>query len=625
MTRKMYGLWASLALGVSACGMEGAPQAALESAPDTESLASALSALPDAHVLDTHPDGVPTFVKGDLGSAGRGLSGASARQAHALLEPALARALPVFRLKLADVVPRDVRPDAQGNVHVRYAQVKAGLPVVGEELRVHLDASGRLYAVNGSARDGEPEPAAARIAPETALQVALTSTPGAREASPPREVFLRPTPEAALVRAFEVKVTGEEEDGTPVKDRVYVRAEDAAVVRRRSDIRTMRRREVCSWKSHLCSIEGIPAWDPSLDVPLAKLGEFYDCFNTLFARDSFDNSGAKLVATVNYMTNYANAYWDGTRLMCGDGDGVNLSSPCMDAEPVVHEFTHAITESTSNLDYAGESGALNESVSDIFTATCQSLASGTWSMGEDIWKIGEAVWTPPIAGDALRYMQDPKRDGDSLDYYPDFSPTIDPHYGSGIPNLAFKLLSTGGTHPRGRTTVNVQGIGIEKAARIMYRANTDYFVASTNFTQARFILKQVASDMGYDMSVQLAVDAAWEAVGLGTVPPPVTCTTLANDAQVTGLSGSSGSEKYFCLNVPANTPATVRIVSGSTGDADLYTRFNLAPTLTLFDCRPYLSGSNETCTLAGNLPAGTQWILLKGYSAYSGVTLSVHY
>ncbi len=96
--------------------------------------------------------------------------------------------------------------------------------------------------------------------------------------------------------------------------------------------------------------------------------------------------------------------------------------------------------------------------------------------------------------------------------------------------------------------------------------------------------------------------------------------TLANGTPKTGLSGGSGSLTYFTLAVPAGATNLSFAMSGGTGDADMYVRFGSAPTTSTYDCRPYLNGNNETCDIT-SAQAGTYHVMLRGYSAYSGVSL----
>jgi hypothetical protein len=143
----------------------------------------------------------------------------------------------------------------------------------------------------------------------------------------------------------------------------------------------------------------------------------------------------------------------------------------------------------------------------------------TGETGEDIWKIGEDIYTPGTPGDALRYMNDPER-GDDFDWYPTrYTGAADNggvHWNSGIANLAFYLLVTGGTHPREKSEVVVDGIGFDAAAYIFYHANTNCLTPSSTFQSARYCTAEVHGGI-YKENVH----AAWDAVGVPR-PPPVT-------------------------------------------------------------------------------------------------------
>jgi vibriolysin len=241
----------------------------------------------------------------------------------------------------------------------------------------------------------------------------------------------------------------------------------------------------------------------------------------------------------------------------------------------------------------------------------------------DVFKIGEDIWTPATAGDALRYMDDPAKDGSSLDFYGDYSSGVDVHYSSGISNLVFSMLSKGGTHPRGKTSNTVAAIGPEKAGRIFYKANTDLFTSGTTFEQAKTYTLQAAEALyGAGSAEASAVNEAWKAVGVP--PPPPVVDPLTNGVPVSSLSGSSGNKKYYALEVPAGQPSVAFEISGGTGDADLYVRYGAVPSSSTYDCRPYKSGNAELCSFT-NPAAGTWYVMLNAYSAYSGVTLKGSY
>ncbi|MBU8895083.1 peptidase M4 [Corallococcus sp. H22C18031201] len=623
MKRSTRWLAASLSCSLLACGAE-----APADAKGSRDVGVALAALPGVEVVGTHQDGVPFMLRGLMGDAGRPLPGATAWQAHGLLSPTLARVAPVFRLDPKDLLVQRVNQDEEGRTHVRYAQTKHGLPVVNQELIVHLDAQGRVYAVNGDARDdGEDVSAEPRLDAATARDAALKNTVGeARVEGEPRLVYVRPAEDGPLTLAYEVEVRGDG-DEMPVQDRVYVSAKDGAEVQRISGIHGIKDRSVCSVSGvtkGTCRTDSPvvpPIGDPIIDKAFDNLGLFYDCFYFNYGRDSVNGVGGKLRLNVHGTTTGCSAYYDVNNIMtCSDGDGVTCGPMCSDPDTVVHEFTHGIT---SGLTYSGESLSLSESYSDIYAAVCESWATGLWSLTPDVWKIDEDVWTPAIAGDALRYMDDPTLDGVSKDYYPDIFGSGTPNYnaGSGVPNLAFKLLATGGTHPHGKTTVSVAAIGAQAAGRIFYRALTNYFTATTNMLSAKAATHQAAVDLGYSTAIQDSVTHAWEAVG---VPAPITCAKLANGITVTNISGAAGTQKYYCLDVPAGKPASFAM-GGGTGDPDLYVRFGTAPTSTAYDCRPYTNTSTESCTIAAHATAGTYWVMISGFSAYSGVSLTGSY
>ncbi|MBZ4422578.1 M4 family metallopeptidase [Myxococcus sp. RHSTA-1-4] len=631
--KKFGAAWLGLAL--TACGTVD-PAAGDESQSagqekGGEDIQDSLGALKNAGVLGVHEDGIPSTIRGELGKVERSVSGMAVGQAAAAASPAVSAVSPVFRLNPADLVLRSVRTDEQGNQHLRYRQTKQGLEVVNGELIVHVRADGTVYAANGSARDGVALSAKPTVDAAAAAFAAVRATAGngIDSSGSPRLVYVRDEAEK-LHLAWEVRVTGER-DGMPLVDLVYVNARGGDVVARHPQIHSAINRKVYSANNGtstpgtLKRSEGQAATgDSHVDTNYDMLGLTYNCYNTLFGRDSFDNAGATLISTVHYSSSYVNAYWDGTQMVYGDGDGVNSIELGKDADVTVHELTHAVTERESNLTYSGQSGGLNEAMSDTFAAICESWQSGTWSTASAIWMIGEDIWTPGTANDALRYMDDPAKDGVSKDWAANVTSSTDVHYSSGVPNLAFALLSKGGVHPRGRSTINVPAIGVEKAARIWYKANVDLFTASTTFAQAKTWTIQAAADLGYDTATQDAVKAAWEAVGVGVATPPPTTTALSNGVPVTSLSDSAGGQKFFTLAVPSGSSSLTFTISGGTGDADLYVRFGAAPDSSTYDCRPYQSGNSETCTIT-NIQAGTYYVMLNAYSAYSGVTLTGTY
>ncbi|WNG62985.1 peptidase M4 [Archangium gephyra] len=591
---------------------------------DDADIQAALARIQGARVLGTD-DGVPYAVKGQFGHA----SQAAGLRAQPDMRGALSLVAPVFRLNENDLVFRRATVDAQGHQHLRFQQTKNGLRVVGGELVMHVDAAGNVYAANGSARDGSNVSSVAKVSPEAANMAAVENTTARIATTQSAElVYLRSEGSSEPRLAYEVRLKGER-DGMPVHDLVYVDAQRGGILLVNPLIHDALNRKVYSANNGsttpgtLKRSEGQAAiGDAHVDMNYDMLGATYNCYKTLFGRDSYDNAGAALISTVHYGSNYVNAYWDGTQMVYGDGNNSDSIELGKDLDVTVHELTHAVTDTESDLIYSGESGGLNESMSDIFAGVCESWTRN-WAVDADVFMIGEDIWTPGTPNDALRYMDDPAKDDVSLDFYGDYSSGVDVHYSSGISNLVFSLLSKGGVHPRGKSTNVVPAIGPEKAGRIFYKANTDLFTASTTFEQAKTYTLQAAEALyGAGSAEVSAVNEAWKAVGVP--PPPPVVNPLSNGVPVSSLSGSSGNKKYYALEVPAGQTSLAFEISGGTGDADLYVRSGAVPSASTYDCRPYASGNAESCPFT-NPAAGTWYVMLNAYSSYSGVTLKGTY
>lgn len=119
------------------------------------------------------------------------------------------------------------------------------------------------------------------------------------------------------------------------------------------------------------------------------------------------------------------------------------------------------------------------------------------------------------------------------------------------------------------------------------------------------------------------VDAT-AALGGGTPPPPPGPTALTNGVPLANQSAATGGQLFYTLAVPAGATNLSFSISGGTGDADLYVKFGSAPTTSSYDCRPYLSGNNETCNIA-TAQVGTYHVMLNAYAAFSGVTITGSY
>jgi thermolysin len=262
----------------------------------------------------------------------------------------------------------------------------------------------------------------------------------------------------------------------------------------------------------------------------------YDYFLNVHGRNGIDGAGGPrtlasadgstglISSIVHFGKAYNNAFWSSTKnqMFYGDGDGTNFS-PLVTLDITGHEMQHGITSRTANLTYANESGALNESWSDVFGAMVELYAEGQET--PTTWWIGEDANTPGVAGDALRYMDTPHKAGnygyttnDDPDHYSErYTGTGDSggvHINSGIPNHVFYLLAKGGTHAH-IVGAPVTGIGADKAAKIWYKALTTYMTSSTNFTGARTATLDAANALyGVGSPESISVAQAWSACGI---------------------------------------------------------------------------------------------------------------
>ncbi len=551
----------------------------------------------------------PVFQPGDPESVR--LAEAMTREHLAKAEPALAR----------DLVVSDVTIDEVGHAYARVAQTMGGVPVFGAEAVVKLDETGALAHLQERFVRGVTIDTRAKLDAGAALAAAVKhqGLVPFNAKSDSKLMILAGKGKERLAYRVQLDYWL---DGQPSRPVVFVDAKTGDVLWSYDNLQTARNREVhnlnhgTALPGPVARVEGGAATgDNDVDVNYALLGWTYDCYNALYARDSFDNAGAKLISSVHYSNNYVNAFWNGTQMVYGDGDNVNSRSLAISMDVTAHELTHAVTERTSNLIYSGESGGLNEAMSDIFGNVCEwyrdnaGNVSGPTSANN--YLVGEEIW---LADPALRFMADPVLDGVSLDFWTSTAGNVDVHYSSGIANLAFYLLAQGGTHPRGKSSQVVTGIGIHDAGAIFYRANANYLIASSNFADARAATVRAATDLFGAASQQVAqTNNAWTAVGV--LPPP--------DYAVIDTQTGLASTTSLSYSYPANGASAMKfVISGGTGDADIYVRYGAAPTLTAYDCRPYSSGNNETCEF-NPAQGGTYYVMINAYSAFTGVTLTV--
>lgn len=447
-----------------------------------------------------------------------------------------------LRSPATELVLQGSKTDLYGFTHLSYRQVYHGVPAFGAFLSAHFDPAGHLTAINGTIVPGiklDPTPElrsskAAAIAEEaviaqvTGLQrdsTQATLAIAARSSSfyVFRDGLLQGVPGRDYL-VYEVEVIG-----PGLREFVYVDAHSGTIVNQISGIESnsgpdaLNRQVSETALSNVVWSEGDP--DP---IPAGWAGgsaqqvtdwqneidgarETYNLFNNAFGRDSYDGAGATM-RTVNNDPNIfcPNAGWDGT--------SANYCSDVTGDDTVAHEWGHAYTEYTNNLIYQWQSGALNESYSDIWGEVvdllngrgddapdvvrtveyCSSHPDGRndagyptedsarWLSGEDDPAFGGAIrdlWTPECMGDPPKVT--------SSNYWCSTDDGGGVHTNSGVPNHAFALLVDGGVY-NGQT---VTGIGLTKAAHIYWRAQSVYEGPSTDFADHADALEAACSDL----------------------------------------------------------------------------------------------------------------------------------
>ncbi len=252
--------------------------------------------------------------------------------------------------------------------------------------------------------------------------------------------------------------------------------------------------------------------DTAVNEAFDGLGATFEMLLSAFGRNSLDDAGAPLDATVHYGVDYDNAFWDGERMVFGDGDGEVFQHFTGSLTVIGHELAHGVVQHTANLEYQGQPGALNESVADVFGALTEQYALGQ-SADQASWLIGAEIFTDAVEGSALRSMVAPGTayDDDELgkdpqpDHMSGFVRTTEDnggvHINSGIPNRAFALFA-----------LDLGGNAWERAGTVWYRALTGGLASTATFTE--FADATVAAAASVDEEAVAAARRAWTTVGV---------------------------------------------------------------------------------------------------------------
>jgi Zn-dependent metalloprotease len=268
-------------------------------------------------------------------------------------------------------------------------------------------------------------------------------------------------------------------------------------------------------------------------------------------RDSFDDQGATVVATVHYEQDYDNAFWDGTQLVFGDGDGEVFERFTKPIDVIGHELTHAVTQHTADLTYQGQSGALNESVSDVFGACIKQRYLGQDAASAD-WLVAEGIFLPGINGRALRSMSEPgtayddpaigkdPQVGSMADYVETTDDSGGVHINSGIPNRAFVIAARA-----------IGGESWSGAGRIWFATLTSGLDKDSDFaTFARSTIAEAGEHAA-------TVEDAWTQVGVlgGATPAPASPAPAAGSTVVVARTGGfAGMTKEGVIDLESDDP-----------------------------------------------------------------------
>jgi hypothetical protein len=275
-----------------------------------------------------------------------------------------------------------------------------------------------------------------------------------------------------------------------------------------------------------------PSGDVAVDEAFDSSGQTLSMFADVFGRKSVDGQGTTLSVTVHYGQDYDNAFWDGQQLVFGDGDGEVFGRFTRPIDVMGHEFTHGVTQYTAGLTYQDESGALNESVSDVFGSMLKQRVAGQ-TVDQADWLIGEGIFLSGVNAKALRSMiapgtayDDPRlgkdpQVGSMDDYVHTTEDSGGVHINSGIPNRAFALAANA-----------IGGYSWDKAGKIWYDALTGGQVtAATDFAGfAQATVSSASRLFPDDLSVAQKVRDAWGQVKvLSDAAPPQAAAGVSPD------------------------------------------------------------------------------------------------
>jgi bacillolysin len=394
-----------------------------------------------------------------------------------------------------------------GRANTHFQQVHEGVPVLGGELNTQVDDANNLLVATGEvlpeiSLDTEPgveaqqaqQAALEKIAKDRELEV------GALEATEPELWIYNPSllggPGPDVTRlVWRMEVTPAE-GIVDFRELVLVDAKRGAVLLNFNQADTARDRNTYTMNNSddenalpgtlVCDESNPTCSGGDADAVAAHLyaSDTYDFYSSYHGRDSIDNAGMSMISSVHFGTNFNNAFWNGKQMVYGDGE--------VDDDTAAHEITHGVTDHESNLFYYYQSGAINESLSDVWGEFVDLTNAHGNDAPEVRWRLFEDTYPP----NGLRNMQNPPEFGhpDSMQsplYHPDERDNGGVHINSGVGNKAAYLMTDGDTF-NGKT---VTGLGIDKTAKIYYEAQANLLTSASDYQDLHSNLQQACTNL----------------------------------------------------------------------------------------------------------------------------------
>ncbi|GAA2357762.1 hypothetical protein Cme02nite_33590 [Catellatospora methionotrophica] len=533
--------------------------------------------------------------------------------------------------------------DPGGTGHVRYERTYRGLRVYGGDLVVHTARDGAFAGASTSLTAPLAVPTTPKTTANEARAAAERAFTGTVTTVGVPDLFVDASRPAAPKLAWETVVRGWAPDGqTPSVLHVITDARTGAVLGGFDEIEhvlgtgnsmysgtvpldttltssspvTYSLIDPSHGNNRVCSMGGATGggcatmtdadnvWGNGLPTHVQTAGadahfgaaKTYDYFKLVHGRCGIWGDCVGVTSRVHYGSSYVNAFWDGVQMTYGDGAGGLKPLTALDVAG--HEMSHGVTQALAGLIYSGESGGLNEATSDIFGNMVEFYAGVTADPGD--YTVGEKI---DIFGTGapLRYMYNPGLDGASHTCYGPTTPSVDPHYSSGVGNHFFFNLAVGtgatayGTSPICGSAAPVVGIGRAKAEKIWYRALDVYFTSGTTYAAARTGTLAAAADLYGSCSIEhKAVHLAWAAVNVIGVNPcaaPAAGSVVwlradtgvtTSAGKVTNWADQSGTGHHASMPVAARQPSLV----GAVVNGKPVVRFGGSQSLSLVTVNP---------------------------------------